>query len=241
MPYTALPDLTDSFMSSYRTLFDKLQQKAINRVNGSDKVTETSASIVTADGSQYTYDMGSDKKKVSGENVTLDDVGVTVNGIPYNGFSEFRYIVQVKYKDTKWLRAQAVRMGESNYSMNDTDSMSLITKSNFKQDPAFTWENIKQFKDKYYFYSTRFILDKMDVNETLTDYKTLFLNPNKNKNMTLSHVYSLDKTKQSPIAFGGPIDNIRDEKEYGIALSPKLMKDLDLQDGDIVYFKLEKV
>ena len=241
MPYTALPDLTDSFMSSYRTLFDKLQQKAINRVNGSDKVTETSASIVTADGSQYTYDMGPDKKKVSGEKVTLDDVGVTVNGIPYNGFNEFRYIVQVEYKGDKWLRAQVVRMGESNYSMNDTDSMSLITKSNFKQDPAFTWGNIRQFSDKYYFYSTRFILDKMDVNDTLTKYKTLFLNPNKNKNMTLSHVYSLDKAKQSPIAFGGPIDNIRDEKEYGIALSPKLMKDLDLQDGDIVYFKLVKV
>jgi hypothetical protein len=238
MPYTALPDLTDSFMSSYRTLFDKLQQKAINRVNGSDKVTETSASIVTADGSQYTYDMGPDKKKVTGEKVTLDDVGVTVNGIPYNGFNEFRYIVQVEYKGAKWLRAQVVRMGESNYSMNDTDSMSLITKSNFKQDPAFTWGNIRQFSDKNYFYSTRFILDKMDVNETLTDYKTLFLNPNKNKNITVNHQDSLDKTK--PIA-RGPIDNIRDEKEYGIALSPKLMKDLDLQDGDIVYFKLEKV
>jgi hypothetical protein len=116
--------------------------------------------------------------------------------------------------------------------------MSLITKSNFKQDPAFTWGNIRQFSDKNYFYSTRFILDKMDVNETLTDYKTLFLNPNKNKNITVNHQDSLDKTK--PIA-RGPIDNIRDEKEYGIALSPKLMKDLDLQDGDIVYFKLEKV
>jgi hypothetical protein len=243
MPYTALPDLTDSFMSSYRTLFDKLQQKAINRVNGSDKVTETSSSIVTADGSQYTYDMGPDEKKVPGENVTLDDVGVTVNGIPYNGFNEFRYIVQVEYpnKDTKWLRAQAVRMGESNYSLNDSDSMSLITKSSFIPNPAFTWENVRQFSDQYYFYSTRFIMDKMDVNDTLKNYKTLFLNPNKNKKLTLPHVYSLDKTKQSPIAFGGPVDNIRDEKEYGIALSPKLMKDLDLQDGDIVYFKLEKV
>ena len=85
--------------------------------------------------------MGPDKKKVSGEKVTLDDVGVTVNGIPYNGFNEFRYIVQVEYKGDKWLRAQVVRMGESNYSMNDTDSMSLITKSNFKQDFIDTLED----------------------------------------------------------------------------------------------------
>jgi len=243
MPYTALPDLTDSFMSSYRTLFDKVQQKAINRVNGSDKVTTTSKVMETADGGQYTYDMGSDEKKVPGENVTIGDVGVTINGIPYNGYDGFRYIAQVEYpnKDSKWLRAQAVRMGESNYAIQDDNVMSLIPKSKFIPKPVFTWGNIRQFSDKYYFYSTRFISDKMDINETLTDYKTLFLNPKGNKNMTLPHVYSIDNTIQTPIMFGGPIDNIRDEKEYGIALSPKLMKDLDLQDGDIVYFKLEKV
>jgi hypothetical protein len=131
--------------------------------------------------------------------------------------------------------------------MQPKTTMSLINKSKFQQDPSFTWENIEQFNKEYSFYSTRFILDKMDVNETLTDYKTLFLNPSKNINLTVNHEYSLDKTKPivSPftklIEFRGPIDNIRDEKEYGIALSSKLMKDLDLQDGDIVYFKLEKV
>ena len=249
MPYTALPDLTDSFMSSYRTLFDKVQQKAINRVNGSDKVTTTSKVMETADGGQYTYDMGPDEKKVPGENVTIGDVGVTINGIPYNGSDGFRYIAQVEYpnKGSKWLRAQAVRIGEVNYAMQPKTTMSLINKSKFQQDPSFTWENIEQFNKEYSFYSTRFILDKMDVNETLTDYKTLFLNPSKNINLTVNHEYSLDKTKPivSPftklIEFRGPIDNIRDEKEYGIALSSKLMKDLDLQDGDIVYFKLEKV
>jgi hypothetical protein len=185
--------------------------------------------------------MGPDEKKVTGEKVTVGDVGVTVNGIPYNGYSGFRYITQVEYKNNKWLRAQAVKMGESNYAIQATNTMSLIANSKFIPNPAFTWENVEQFKDKYYFYSTRFISTSMNVNDTLTDYHTLFLNPNSDKKMTLPHTYSLDKTKQSPIAFGGPIDNIRDEKEYGIAMSPKLMKDLDLQDGDIVYFKLEKV
>ena len=244
MPYTALPDLSDSFMSSYRTLFDKLQQKAINRVNGSDKVTTTSKSIILSDGSQYTYDMGPDEKKITGETAVFG-AGVTKNGIPYNGYSEFRYIVEVDYKNEKWLRAQSVRMGEANYSVQNDSVMSLIPNSKFIPDPAFTWENIKEFKDDYYFYSTRFILDKMNVNETLTDYKTLFLNPNKNINLTVNHGYYLDKNKLVPpatkISFNGPINNIRDEKEYGIAMSPKLMRDLDLQDGDIVYFKLEKV
>ena len=248
MPYTALPDLTDSFMSSYRTLFDKVQQKAINRVNGSDKVTTTSKVMETADGNQYTYDMGPDEKKIPGENVTVGDVGVTKNGIPYNGYDGFRYITKIEYqnKTTIWLRAQAVRMGEVNYSIQDSSVMSLIPKSKFIPNPSFTWGNISEFKDTYYFYSTRFILDKMDVNETLTEYKTLFFNPKGNKNITVNHNYSLDKTKPivspftKPVEFSGPIDNIRDEKEYGMALSPKLMKDLDLQDGDIVYFKLEK-
>ena len=241
MPYTALPDLSDSFMSSYRTLFDKLQQKATNRVNGSDKVTTTSRTMELPDGSQYTYDMGPDVKKVPGENVTIGDVGVTVNGIPYNGYDGFRYIAQVEYKNSKWLRAQVVKMGGANYSMSATNTMSLIANSDIKPNPAFTWENIEKFKDKYYFYSTRFISSKMKVNDTLEDYHTLFLNPSNSKKMTLPHAYALDKTKQTPIVFGGPIDNIRDEKEYGIAMSPKLMKDLDLHDGDIVYFKLEKV
>jgi hypothetical protein len=124
MPYTALPDLTDSFMSSYRTLFDKLQQKAINRVNGSDKVTETSASIVTADGSQYTYDMGPDKKKVTGEKVTLDDVGVTVNGIPYNGFNEFT----IKVTDTGiGMTKQQATAAFEQYTQVDEDSERAAT------------------------------------------------------------------------------------------------------------------
>ena len=81
----------------------------------------------------------------------------------------------------------------------------------------------------------------MDIDETLTNYQTIFLNPKENIPLTLPHVYSLDKKIQTPIAFGGPIDNIGDVKTYGIVLSSKLMKDLKLFDGDIVYFKLNKV
>ena len=240
MPYTALPDLKDSFMSSYRTLFDKLQQKAINRVNGADKVTTTSVSITSTDGNQYTYDPGPDKKKITGEVITKE-ASVTVNGIPYNGYSEFRFITQVVYNNNTWLRAVSVKMGEANYPIEPTSTMSLIPKSKFIPKPAFTWENVSEFSDKYQFYSTRFINNKMDVNDTLTNYKTVFYNPNSNNTKTVTHVYSLDKTTQNPITFSGPIDNIRDQENYGIALSPKLMKDLGLQDGDIVYFKLEKV
>ena len=239
MPYTALPDLSDSFMSSYRTLFDKIQQKAVNRVNSSDKVTETSKSIQLADGTQATFDPGPESKRVTGEEFTTD-VSI-LNGIPFNGYGGYRYISQVKYNGDIWLRAQVTAMGESKYPIEDSTTMSLISKSNLIANPAFTWENIKQFKDQYYFYSTRFIYDKMDINSILSEYRTLFLNPKTDTKMTLPHTYGIDKTKQTPIMFGGPIDNIKNVEPYGIVLSNKLMKDLKLFDGDIVYFKLDKL
>jgi hypothetical protein len=246
MPYTALPDLTDSFMSSYRTLFDKIQQKAINRVNGSDKVTETSRSVQLADGSQYTFDPGPVSKGIPGEDFT-PAASVTVNGIPYNGYGGFRYISQVTYKGDTWLRAEVAKMGGDNYPLETTSSMSLIPKSKFIPDPEFTWENVERFEGEYYFYSTRFIIEKMDVNETLTDYRTIFFNPKENITKEVQHmdknnsnVLNEEKQKPNEIRFSGPINNIGDVKTYGMVLSSKLMKDLKLFDGDIVYFKLEK-
>ena len=37
MPYTQLPDPQDSFTSAYRTLFDKMTQNAVAKVNNADK------------------------------------------------------------------------------------------------------------------------------------------------------------------------------------------------------------
>ena len=242
IPYTALPDLKDSFMSSYRTLFDKLQKKAINRLNNGDKVTETSRTVRTSTGEVYTYDPGDSKKSVTGEEFTTD-AGYTVAGIPFNGYSGFRYISQVTYNGNgnsskKWLRAQAVIMGEKNYSMTDSIVMSVVSKNNqIVTNPSFTWGEAFKFSDKYQFFATKFLFDKIPAT-TVTTMDTTFFNPTNNKSITVKSDYKLDTRTTTPIEFSGPIDIIRDAEPYGIALSIKLMKDLGLQDGDIVYFNV---
>ena len=78
---------------------------------------------------------------------------------------------------------------------------------------------------------------------TVTTMNTTFLNPANNKSFTVKPKYELNTepvngTPTKSIEFSGPIDIIRDAEPYGIALSVKLMKDLGLQDGDIVYFNV---
>lgn len=245
IPYTALPDLKDSFMSSYRTLFDKLQKKAINRLNGSDRVTETSRTVRTPGGETYTFDPGDSKKGVSGEEFT-SDAGYTVAGIPFNGFPGGRFISQVTYNgdnDNKWLRAQAVMMGEKNYSMTDSVVMSVVSKNkDIITNPSFTWSEAFKWTDKYQFFATKFLFDKVPA-KTVTTMNTTFLNPSNNKSITVKPKYELNTepvggTPTKTIEFSGPIDIIRDAEPYGIALSVKLMKDLGLHDGDIVYFNV---
>jgi len=238
IPYTALPDLKDSFMSSYRTLFDKLQQKAISRVNGSDRVTETTTTVRSSDGEQYTVELGEDKKKITGEKLVSDASFTSKAGIPFNGYSGFRYIAQVDYNGKKWLRAQAVMMGEKNYPIQESVVMSVVS-SNSKiiMSPQFTWKDAFKWTDQYHFYATKFLFDKVPA-LTVTSLTSTFFNPNNNVTITVPPKYELDTRIKVPIEFSGPIDLIRDAEPYGVALSVKLMRDLGLQDGDIVYFNV---
>lgn len=236
MPYTALPDLKDSFMSSYRTLFDKLQQKAVNRIKGSDKVTTTSQQLTTSNGT-FTYDSGDPKYHVNGE-VTTSEADVTKSGIPYNGFASSRFITQVTYNNGTWLRAQAVTMGEKSYQINNDSVMSIISKSTSKAIPTVTWETAFKHTNEYQFYTTKFVMNKISVSGTTTT----FFNPKTNDNKIIVEtnfdVDRSDKTNKTPQKFSGPIDVMRDTETYGIALSSKLMTDLRLEEGDIVYFNV---
>jgi hypothetical protein len=238
MPYTALPDLKDSFMSSYKTLFDKLQQKAVNRIKGADKVTETSKTVTNADGGHYTFD--TTDKKVDGE-VFVSEASITKAGIPFNGYLDSRYITKVTHPSGTWLRAQAVRMGEDKYKVQDDARMSIVTQSKTKENPPLTWEMVYYFTKDYYFYSTNFNFstDKSNVDDMIK-MKSTFFNPNKSnvKPITINTKFELDSDVTSPIKFSGAIDQMRSAEPYGIALSDKLMTDLRLDDGDIVYFNV---
>jgi hypothetical protein len=237
VPYTALPDLKDSFMSSYKTLFDKLQQKAVNRIKGAGKVTETTRTVTNTDGGNYTFD--TTDKNVEGEKFT-SEASITKAGIPFNGYMDSRYISQVTYgQEGTWLRAQAVTMGEKNYKIQPDVKMSIVSLSKTVQKPPLTWEIAYLFTKNYYFYSTNFSTDKVKVDDLIT-MKTTFFNPN-NKNVnkiTINTEFKVNEDVDSPIKFSGAIDKMRVAEPYGIALSEKLMTDLRLADGDIVYFNV---
>lgn len=234
MPYTALPDIKDSFMSSFRTLFDKLSQKAQTRINQIN-LTTTTITLNASDGNTYTYDTGG--VIVKGETVTTD-AGISTSGIPYNGFKGSTYIQQVTNSKISgnWLRAIAVTMGGPNYQMSDTTSMGIIAKTtslSIKNSPL-KWDSVYKYGQGKYYYATNFDLTTVKADDVIK-FKTTFINPNSSKKITVVPIYSLN---QDNIVFQGPIDLISPTKNYGIALSQQLMYDLNIQDGEVVYFNL---
>jgi hypothetical protein len=249
IPYTSLPDPKDSFMSSYRTLFDKLSKKAETRVKSSDKQTTTSQVIQTSNGT-FTIDTGS-KQLLNGEEI-IPEANITDFGIPYNGYLGSSFIQKVtnanivsSKSDKSWLRAIAIRMGEDLNPMNETTHMSIIDslKTTKVNPPEVLWSEVKLHKDKYYYYTTNFNMTTGVNAEKIITAKTTFVNANKpNKKITVIPQFNLnvdDITVGKPRTFVGPIDVGPNVGAYGIALSNKLMYDLDLQDGDIVYFNLD--
>lgn len=239
MPYTALPDLSDSFMSSYRTLFDKIQKRAIERINGNDKVTETSKTVTNPDGAIYTYDPGPTSLPTGWKPV--EEAGITKAGIPYNGFSGSRFISQVTDSSgKKWLRAQVAEMGSVKYQINDDNRMKIVVESKTKENPPLMFKTVKTFTNQYSFYATKFVFDKVKIDDIL-NMKTTFYNESTGKKVeNLETKFDLDRpsTNTTPVKFSGAIDVIKDVEPFGIAMSEKLMLDLKLKEGDVVYFNV---
>jgi hypothetical protein len=239
MPYSALPDLSDSFMSSYRTLFDKVQKRAIERINGKDKVTETSRTVTNSDGTIYTYDPGPTSLPTGWKPV--EEAGITKAGTPYNGFSGSRYISQViDSSGKKWLRAQVAEMGSLKYQINDDNRMKIVVESKTKENPPLTFKTVKTFTNQYSFYATKFVFDKVKIDDMIK-MKTTFYNESTGKKVeNLETKFDLDRptSNTTPVIFSGAIDVIKDVEPFGIAMSEKLMLDLKLKEGDVVYFNV---
>lgn len=258
IPYASLPDPKDSFMASYRALFDRITKSAVARVkqdslniSGS---TKNEKSINTDQGT-FTIDMGGKDKEIKGEQLTKE-TGVTKFGVRYNGYDGEKYIQKVTYNGKTYFRAIAVAMGGKTYTPEDNIQMSLLSRITSKQVQGtttdnngnyvsyLTWGDISQTNK--HFYSLRF-----DLNVTSADFifgtvnktdgvkishpgaTTHFLNPKTNKEVTIQPNGSNPITRSNltgPINVGPKLDG------YGIALSKKLMSDLGLYDGDVVYF-----
>ena len=250
MPVAALPDPEDSFISSYKSLLDKITNSAratVKKINDDKAKTNTEQTIKTENGN-FTTDMGG--TVIKGEKL-INTVGISEFGIPYNGYGNEKYIQKVEYitpdgQKKTWFRAKVARMGMESkvYTLSDDTYMTLLSKLtttinvNSKGETGLKWSELKELSNSKDFYSTKFQLSRSNGAEKVITGITEFLNPKNNKKHTINPVFNLDRRTQSlnvsgPVNIGPPVEG------YGIALSNQLMKTLDIQEGEIIYFMIK--
>ena len=243
IPQASLPDPEDSFVSSYKALFDKLLTKAKVTTESSLSGKTSTEQVLSIEGKgDYRIDLGS--TKINGE-TTLNEVGVTSFGIPYNGFNDEKYIQKVNYNNKNWFRAVVARMGSDTYQISDSTHMSIVSRLNNKVvtdkngNAGLTWGELKNYSKTQNFYSTKFVLQSNITPDHITTGVTKFLNPKNNKELTLNPSYSLDRTLTGvPFKAEGPVNVGPNINGYGIGMSESLMKSLDIHEGDVVYFTI---
>jgi hypothetical protein len=255
IPYTSLPDPKDSFLSSYRVLFDKITKAAQNRVKQENLVlsgdTKTEK-ILNTDNGALIIDMGDPKLAPKGEKLQSTS-GVNEFGVNWGGRNGEKYIQEVEYNGTKYLRAIACVMGGKNYEPAYDIEMGIINrvttktvKSGVPERPGkIYWQDIKDDK-KNQFYSMKFDLSTPSIYPSqIISAKTTFVNPNGKTPKTvivkpLQIEKPTDNVEIRPDNIWGPIHRGPNVAGFGVALSKKLMTDLGLTDGQVVYFTMEK-
>ena len=244
IPQASLPDPEDSFVSSYKSLFDRLltKAKAKTAAENSGKVT-TEESLKIPGKGDFVIDKGT--IKIPGEEQVLES-GVTSFGIPYNGFNGEKYIQKVKYKGGEWFRAVVARMGSEAYPIADDTHMAIV--SRFKNqvvtdkdsNGGLSWKELKNYSKTENFYSTKFVLQSNITPDHIGTGVTTFLNPNNGTEKTITPSYSLNRTLTNvPFKAQGPVNIGPSVNGYGIALSESLMKLLDTHEGQVIYFSIK--
>mgnify|MGYP000909514402 CR=1 FL=1 len=244
IPQASLPDPEDSFVSSYKALFDKLLSKAKTQTEAisSGKVSTEQPLSIPGKG-DFTIDKGT--VKISGEE-QINEVGITSFGIPYNGFNNEKYIQKVKYKGGDWFRAVVARMGSEAYPIADDTHMAIV--SRFKNqvvtdkdgNGGLSWGELKNYSKTQNFYSTKFILQSNITPDHIGTGITTFLNPDDGTEKTITPSYSLNRTLSgSPFKAEGPVNIGPSVNGYGIALSDSLMKLLNTHEGRVIYFMIK--
>jgi len=225
IPYTSLPDPKDSFVASYRILFDKIQSKAIAKIKQREaNRTDTQDTVIYQ---KIPYITDRQGKNVQGETI-VQDVGINRFGVPYNGYNETRLIQKVKNGNEEWLRTVVYKMGGEKYAIDDDQGFNIAN--------GIKWSDIKS--TDYKFYNVYFQLSKSITVDVIKTAKTTFKNPKNSKTLTLNPSYQLDKNA-GQIVVEGPISVGPSSTTIGMGMSPKLMSELGLYDGDVVYFKMD--
>jgi hypothetical protein len=234
---SSLPSLDNTFMSSYRPLFSRLLSSAVKKKQQSNSVVTTERTITTKDKQVLSIDPG---YAVGNEDLTkiiVNQSGLLYDLIPYNGAKvgsgTEKYIQYIEAsKGEFWLRTRVALFGGSKY--DSADELELV--SGWKAYPNVI-KKYSDIKDSLFdYYAVRMVVN--NNKEEIFKYDTEFYNPNSRLSYKL-------KTDVNPSTgrFDGPVHNgpsITDSKasQYGIAMSAKLMKKLKLNEGDVVYFRL---
>ena len=252
IPVAALPDPEDSFVSSYKSLLDKITNSARAVVKKLNSGTNSTEQTIKTDYGNFVTDMGT--TKINGEEL-IQSAGVSEFGVPFNGYGNEKYIQKVKYKQNdgktvEWFRAKVARMGMESkvYEISDATHMSLLTRLqrtvnvNSEGETGLKWSELKPLVNSHEFYSTKFQFSSSITADKIITGTTEFLNPNLSPNKqeihTLSPNYDLDRRVET-LNVSGPVNVGPFVDGYGIALSNKLMKTLGIQEGEIVYFRIK--
>jgi len=243
IPQSSLPDPEDSFVSSYKSLFDKLLSKAKITTQESTSGAPNTEQILSIEGKgNFVIDAG--LARISGEKV-IEENGVTSFGLPYNGFNNEKYILKILYNDKIWFRSVVARMGSDIYQISDNTHMSIVSRFNNKividknGNGGLTWGELKGYTSTQNFYSSKFTLQSNITPDHIGTGITTFLNPTNNKTTIINPSYSLDRTlTNSPFKAEGPVNIGPNINGYGIGMSESLMKQLDIHEGQVVYFTI---
>lgn len=243
IPNSSLPDPKDSFVSSYRVLFDRLMRKVLAKVkNDTTEAASTVKSVIGEDNKTYQTDIVKLAKNEDWLKIRADKVGFNKYGIGYNGKGMRNYVQLVKYKfgneeEKEWLRAAVVELGFKNYPIEENYNM--VVASKIDNVGELKWSEISNTSSEYLFYSMNFNIDngnpKITANE-VAKAVTTFVNPEKNKTIKVEK-FSITGAAGSR-KVNGPVDVGPNNGKYGVGMSRALMQKLELNDGDIVYFDM---
>ena len=263
IPQESLPNPTDSFLASYRPLFDKIIRSAKSKISEEAAALQqnsgTAITLVDGQGNAYTTDPGTEffeYEKIKKE------ADITDYGIPYNGKTDDMSIQLITYDNptvnstltdsNEWLRAIAVTMGGQNYPIDDETVMSIASNLTDPHDgdPRIVkWGDIKNLElDRYY--SSKFIIDGepgkkyVTPDNIINDFRyTEFINPRYfEPKSTGKHLKEIEEVETyiglNSNFYRGPINVGPALDGFGVGLAPKLMQRLGLIDGQVVYFRM---